>query len=387
MLRETQLVDLIGRIYDAALDPKLWPNVLARLVEIFHGRSGCLYEQDPVDGRMRVLASLNLSPQGFADYEAYYWKKDIWTPKPDVFSVGTVSASHLTTPDRVLRCSEFYHDFMQPNRLGYAVGGFPVAEGQRMFLLGIHRPTRHGPYDDANEVRDLQRLFPHLKRALQIQHRLGQAAAERDGLLETLDHLSLGVILFDTKGRISHANRAAEAICRDADGLTIRQRTLSAASSEESARLSAMIGRAVATARGAALDAGDGMTISRPSGKRPLAVLVSPLRAREAAHDQTKTAVAVFVSDPERTPEVLENLLARLYGLTGAEANLVRHLLTGRRLKDIADASRRSLNTVRAQLKHVFVKTGTNRQSELVRLLFQHHALLDGSRFLNASKQ
>jgi DNA-binding CsgD family transcriptional regulator len=64
-------------------------------------------------------------------------------------------------------------------------------------------------------------------------------------------------------------------------------------------------------------------------------------------------------------------MLAKLYGLTPCEAKLTLEILCGRTLDQAAARLSISMNTARTHLKHVFHKTGTNRQSELLRLVFR----------------
>ncbi len=68
--------------------------------------------------------------------------------------------------------------------------------------------------------------------------------------------------------------------------------------------------------------------------------------------------------------------MARLYGLTPAEARLVRGLADGRRLDQLAEAFGISKETARTQLRHIYAKTGTNRQAELVCLVLTGPAQL-----------
>ncbi len=64
-----------------------------------------------------------------------------------------------------------------------------------------------------------------------------------------------------------------------------------------------------------------------------------------------------------------ERALSRLYGLTRAEALLLVRLLNGSTLEEVSQVLRVSMNTVRTHLKHIFLKTDTNRQTQLVSLL------------------
>jgi len=58
--------------------------------------------------------------------------------------------------------------------------------------------------------------------------------------------------------------------------------------------------------------------------------------------------------------------LRNRFGLTPAEARLVVDLVTGISLKSSAKGRGVTYETVRRQVKSVFRKTGTHRQSELV---------------------
>lgn len=77
----------------------------------------------------------------------------------------------------------------------------------------------------------------------------------------------------------------------------------------------------------------------------------------------------IVIADPEREPEPEADTLRRLYGLTKTEAEVARRVLGGSGLRPIADEMSLSLPTIRSHLQHVFLKTGTHRQAELVRLL------------------
>ncbi|MGE4327865.1 MAG: alpha/beta fold hydrolase [Pseudodonghicola sp.] len=65
----------------------------------------------------------------------------------------------------------------------------------------------------------------------------------------------------------------------------------------------------------------------------------------------------------------VEALLTRSFGLSPAEVDLVRHLMAGRSLKQIAEGTQRSEHTVRNQSKSVLAKTGAPSQADLIRLV------------------
>ncbi len=78
--------------------------------------------------------------------------------------------------------------------------------------------------------------------------------------------------------------------------------------------------------------------------------------------------IVILASSELSWPETYGEILSSAFGLTDAEAQVVRALTEGKSLKEVADDRGRSVDTVRAQLKSVMSKTETRSQSELVRL-------------------
>jgi DNA-binding NarL/FixJ family response regulator len=64
-----------------------------------------------------------------------------------------------------------------------------------------------------------------------------------------------------------------------------------------------------------------------------------------------------------------DEVLRALYGLTPAQTEVANGILTGYTLEEIAFLRKVSIGTVRQQVKAILSKTGTDRQSDLVRVL------------------
>jgi len=120
---------------------------------------------------------------------------------------------------------------------------------------------------------------------------------------------------------------------------------------------------------------GGAMSVSRPSYRRSFSLLVVPLPDDEDMSSDSGN-VAIFINDPEKHNEPPTGVLARLYGLTDAEARLLQALIVGKKLETVSEDFGVSMNTVRSHLKQVFRKTGTNRQPELVSLVMNSSAYL-----------
>jgi len=72
--------------------------------------------------------------------------------------------------------------------------------------------------------------------------------------------------------------------------------------------------------------------------------------------------------------------LAELYGLTSAERKVLELVAEGVSPQDAADKLSVSLATIKTHLQHVFAKTNTGRQADLVRLVARATAPLRSKR-------
>ena len=71
-----------------------------------------------------------------------------------------------------------------------------------------------------------------------------------------------------------------------------------------------------------------------------------------------------------------DQILRQMFGLTQAETRVARELLTGANLREIAETTDRSVDTLRTQLKAIRRKTYTANQQQLVRMMTGLEALI-----------
>ena len=80
-------------------------------------------------------------------------------------------------------------------------------------------------------------------------------------------------------------------------------------------------------------------------------------------------SVALFTQDPVHAPPMPGEAFARLHRLTGGELRVLLALSQGLGGIEAADMLGISEPTIRTHLQRIFSKTGTSRQSDLLRLL------------------
>jgi DNA-binding NarL/FixJ family response regulator len=188
--------------------------------------------------------------------------------------------------------------------------------------------------------------------------------------IAALNHLNVGVIVTDSEARVRFANSMGGILLSEQDGLTLSASEVCRSSNvDETQALHDLIRVACS---GATDTDSPALSLSRPSGKRPLAVVVLPIGSNEnddRAADTNIALASLFVSDPERRPPPPPLILEKHLDVSPAEARLVSALAQGQSMDDAAASCGVTVATARSYLKQVFAKTGTKRQAELVKLV------------------
>jgi DNA-binding CsgD family transcriptional regulator/PAS domain-containing protein len=289
---------------------------------------------------------------------------------------GTIFNDYDFTTEAEMARREFYQDYLLPNGMGYVGARVLKNDRESVAAVAIQRARRQGPFE-LHELEFLDRLAPHVLRALRLQTRFADLAAQRWADRALRDRLPFAVIVLDKRRRIVELNPAAEQLLAAADGLTVRHGCLRTMHSADQAALDQLIRGAIATVTRTGVNGGGMLALRRgPSLGQPLGVTVMPVPRQSAAPSLAVgarlPAAVVLVNNPESAPAPPEQALRCLYGLTPAEARLAAAFAAGDRLQDYAEAAELSLNYVRWLLKQIQAKTDTRSQVELVRVLAAH---------------
>jgi DNA-binding NarL/FixJ family response regulator len=130
-----------------------------------------------------------------------------------------------------------------------------------------------------------------------------------------------------------------------------------------------MMSRAISETSATAFGA---TTVALPDSERGgLVATILPLkqgRRRNLSGPFAATA-AVFVQNPADSPHYPGEAFSKLYGLTDAEWRVVLAMAPGLGVKDVAVLLGIGEVTARTHLQHVYAKTGTSKQTELLNLL------------------
>lgn len=361
---DADLLELVGDIYQAGLEPERWPALMARLSQSFDADLACIYTPVAPRPEQSLYITHNFSEEMESAYAAYYHSIDEWSGtalRQHRYVRGLVAVGEDIIPQRDLRRTEFYQDFLKRYDMEWIVSSV-------LFEAGPETPathmtfTRHlgrGAYDEAG-IRVMHLLAPHVRRALLTHWRLNRSRFGEVLHESALDSLGYGIALLGENGQAIHLNALAEQVARADDGIKVQAGFLLVSHAAEQAALLRLL-------RQAALGVGGGISVKRSSGKRPYGLTAIPLLEAHRFRALGEASVLLLIHDPEavHSADSLKGFAA-LHRLTPAELRVLTLLLADHSPKEIAARLEVSIRTVRSQLSSLYTKTGTKNQRDLV---------------------
>jgi len=369
MSEAEQLSSLIGNIYDAALDPALWPDVLAESARFVGGPSAGLFFK----GATRKSGNLYYDAGGIAPhyrqrYFDTYVKLDPSTTSHVLADIGEPIATADFMPYDEFLETRFYKEWARPQQLADFVTAVLEKSATGAALFGVFRHERDGPADE--EMRRRMRLIiPHIRRAALIGRVIDLKTAEADSLADTVDGISAGMFMVDASTRIVHATVNGHAML--AQGSLLRAVGGKLAPNDASAEQGLNEVCAMADGGDAAVGVnGISIPLMAGDGERYLAhVLPLTSGARRRAGATYAAAAAVFVHKAAlESPSPLE-VIGKLYKLTPTELRVLLAVVEVGGVPEVAEALGIAESTVRTHLLRLFAKTGAKRQADLVKLM------------------
>jgi DNA-binding CsgD family transcriptional regulator len=353
---------LIAGVYAAAVTPQHWEAAIDGIRRTMGGRHGALATGGEP---MRSIVAATLPSEAGKRYVEYYHRLDYVLAAVERGPVGAVRTGSEVMDHQKHR--EFYADWLRAYETDDALL-VRLTAGPRPTCFLVATLGGMESFYTPERVKLMSGLVPHLQQSLRTQDKLAALADSAVELAGALEVVRRGVIIVAGEHLVINLNSAAERILRAEDGLCMRSGRIAATSTHAEQELHCAIHKALA-GEPSTVRTGQSLTCFRPSGKRPYVIHVLPSHRRNADEPLRQPMVLVLIIDPEDEPEPAAALLRRLYRLTEAEAEVALHVMHGADLKQISEELSISLTTVRTHLQHVYDKTDTHRQAELVRLL------------------
>jgi len=206
---------------------------------------------------------------------------------------------------------------------------------------------------------DFSLLERHLVRAQALVDMVGETGkTDKQLLIEKLEKESQAMMAVKPDGTIEAANSAGQAVFNLLEGADV---TTLPFSKNDINRISSELTKQHDTQE-ETLSYPSIMRVMRSDDQTPILLSFSTWSNR-AKERFTFIKTTDFV-----WPDYLTPVIAKAFGLTGAEADIVRLIVEGTSVKDIADRRGSRISTVRGQIRTLYAKTSTKNQSEFMRM-------------------
>lgn len=359
------LSDTIGAIYDCALDPQQWPATCRQIASLCDSTAGGICVHDLQHTQNDQLFVFGYQQQ-FLEKLGENYAESPMAASDVVANVGDVKV--LSIEDDDLHESRFFHKVLKPFGVQDIIW-FPALRTRgRMASLHASRGEKAPPYR-GREISLFRFLSPHVCRALAISDAFDVRAIRSKMLERTLDELASGVYLTARDGRVVYMNAAAERQVRTGNSIRIVNSRVSPTDPATRAALTKAIDEAARDGTDKNIREHSLAIPDVDGGPGYVATLLPVSHGRR--HDIVApfaASVALFTKDPIEAPLLPGEAFARLYRLTGGELRVLLALAQGLGGKEAADMLGVSEPTVRTHLQHIYSKTNTVRQSDVLRL-------------------
>ena len=378
-MRETEeLSQVVGDIYDASLDPALWPTAIESICRYVGAESAGLHSQDAISRATDALfwwGRGSSAAHYFGAYVEKYGKINPIFPGVIFFDIE----QPVAVPD-VISCEEFvqtrfFREWLAPQSL--MDGLFSNLE-KGVTSCAVFTAMRHaaqGPVDDRMRRR-FELITPHVRRSMLIGKVIDLHRVEAAALADALDELASGMFIVDSTGRIIHANVAAHRLIAESDVLRAANGRLSAHEARGGRSLREVF--AAAQAGDAAVGKGGiAVPLRARSGERYVAhVLPLTSGARRKAGVSYAATAAVFVRKAGLELPSPPEAVASAFRLTPAEVRVLFAIVQIGGVPEVAPVLGVSEQTVKSHLHRLYEKTATKRQADLVKLVASYSAKL-----------
>lgn len=378
-LSPARLSELIGSIYDRAIDPDAWDETLGLLRIAFGAENAGIGLFDLRSNKLLLNSVNNMPDSLIVEVEAANGRMlDPWGGLSAVMSMPLDEPAILSQMDPATRQSaDSIRDGFATHELGDAMALGLVRDDHVIgsCLLGRHRNA--GRFRE-QEIALARLLIPHAQRAIALSRMFELATLRSNAYEAALDAASVPTFLVTDRSELVHANSVGRIELEQGGALRIADSrvTVSDQSNEKEFR------EALETARQRPNAHPRELSVAVDAGLRQATLLPLPSNSKRGSLAPSATT-AIVLSAPvlprRRNDEAAAHMLTARHGLTKTEASVALQIAQGN--GRAAAAARLGIreNTVRTHLSAVFLKLNINRQAQLVRLIDEQAGTADST--------
>ncbi|MFZ1773214.1 MAG: helix-turn-helix domain-containing protein [Rhizobiaceae bacterium] len=370
-------VDLIARIYDTALDPEIWPELMLRIAHKLGAAGSFIFELRLDDDHPQIASrifSANYVPEIVRDYLIRFNAEEIddqgrfATLSARADAVDLISDVHLR-PQVSDLLAQPNTAFMMKHGLKHRAGALLNKDLLNIDRFALQYSLDHGPITES-ERRKAVLFLPHIAKVIGLARPLEEHFLTRAAFEEILGQSDQGIAILSPSGTLIYRNAEFDRVLethrvfRLSPGgvLQVRQDELARKYHDLLTDADAH-GRHGARARREALVfplGGDGAAIFAEI----CPVDESRLTGRLGAGCRLLTLI-----DSSRPVRFDLSRISKFYQLSPSEADILGLIAEGHGNQEIAERRDRSPDTIKTQIKGLMRKTNSENRMDLVHMV------------------
>ncbi len=375
---------LLKALYQAPGNKAAWSDFIALLTGIFAAEQGLFVHHDQEHQQTGLANTCNFEQEFIDSYEEYYQfiNPYLALPSSPLPAQGSFGLLNQTLPDHVVKKTEFFNDYVVPQGLTVenAVRLTPLQADGVHTSIALHYPINNDGSHVTRALALCAQIMPHLQTALGLHKRICGLEVQFSALRKSIDKVPFGMVMLDRSGNVLEMNDPAGKILLQNDGLRVCNNKLQTMIARKTEKLNILVASVQQAASGKPEGKRGVFRVFRRSGKRPYELLVIPVYEQEEEGNDKDCAVVIFIQDPDFQPLSLGAMIQHMYGLTRAEVSVTLLLIQGCDCRTIGEHLNISRETMKTHLSHIFRKTQTRRQGELIAMILRGPVLMCGSR-------
>lgn len=362
--------NVIGMIYEAALNPVLWQDVLTEIVDFTGSTTAIFTATDQLSPNYDFVFTHNIPPESMLAYQDEHVKvldmrlhAPYWMEKGLGDIVLNTFASYASMP---VESDEFifYEKCAKPTNVSHVAAVLLERSTYSWAVFAVHRSPQLNEYNEQEE-KILKRLGVHLRRALQIYRQMTILQEDKKNIYQVLDHFKIGVILINQDYRLCYANAIVKEIFEKSSILALDKNNSLKTLKNFQEKLNHLIRSALFENDDLNNNAGGVLALYDDNSSVMLSIL--PFPEKESQYHRKKTII--FVTKTNQPQCLARDYLIQKYKLAKRELEVCDLFVNGLSLEQIAEHMDITYGSIRVYIKNIFSKMGCTSQTELMQLL------------------
>jgi DNA-binding CsgD family transcriptional regulator/PAS domain-containing protein len=373
-------IDLISKIYDTALDPGQWPNLMLRLAHKL-GAAGAFVFELRLDNEVPQITSRIFSSNYKPEIVNFYLKQfnDQEISDQGRFAELSLKGNEVDLISDIALRPKLSDLLAQPNTAFMIQHGLKHRAGALLNkdLVNVDRfalqfDMDHGPIKP-EEIKKASLFMPHVAKVIGLSRPLEEQLFAKGIFEEILRNIKQGVAILSPRGTILYANSEFERILdehamfrKSPSGVL---QIVDQANAENVQRYLDLVSNEAAHGQFGARARREAIVIELPKTSAALFIEICPVEASARTGQLGAGCRLLSVIDTSRNVNFDSKRLQSFYQLTSTETEILELVARGHTNSEISEIRNRSQDTIKSQLKSLMQKTNSHSRTDLVHMI------------------